>query len=76
MLNAKGLGEIKFYGNNVQMVKKKKVFFLINFHPAGELETSICCVIKGSQSYTMASPSNALQMKAANSRNIQLLNHC
>jgi hypothetical protein len=25
------------------------LFFLINFHPAGEPEAFICCVIKGSQ---------------------------
>jgi hypothetical protein len=31
------------------MVKKEEDHFLINFHPAGELEASICCIIKGSQ---------------------------
>ncbi len=28
--------------------KDESQFYLINFHPAGEPETSICCVIKGS----------------------------
>ena len=58
------------------MLKKDGGHFLINFHPTGELEAPICCVIKGSQSakelWRMASPLNALQMKSSNSCKIQV----
>jgi hypothetical protein len=52
-----------------------KSFYLITFHPAGEPEASICCVIKGSQSRQggMAAPLNALHMKASDSCKIQVL---
>jgi len=39
--------------NNIQIIpigkKRMMSFVLINFHPSGELEASICGVIKGSQ---------------------------
>ena len=35
--------------------KEYPLIFLINFHLMGEPETSICCVTKGSQSFTIAS---------------------
>ena len=47
--------------------------FLISFHPEGEPEASICCVIKGEASFTIASPLSALHMKASDSCKIQVL---
>ena len=37
---------IKYY---TRQIKRMMAFFLINFHPVGELEASICHVIQGLQ---------------------------
>ena len=59
--------------NNQASKKENGRFYLINFHPTGESEASICFVIKGSASCTIASPLNALQMEASGSCNIKVL---
>jgi hypothetical protein len=47
-------------------------FYLINFHPAGEPEAFICCVIKDWAYATIALPLSALHMKASDSCKIQV----
>ena len=51
----------------------RSYFFSFIFHPSGESEASICGVSRGLQSFTMAAPLHALQIKASDSCKIQVL---
>jgi len=48
------------------------VHLLKTFHPTGESEAPICCVIRGLRYMSTAAPLNALQMDTSNSCNIRV----